>query len=253
MKKYIALFLIFALTSCFFGCNPKVKENTTSADASTEESVEKPISADSSEDEFGYESSYEVTESSEQSEETSDPKESIDAMTKDGFEVAVAYANWTDPKDVFKSALNAGMMNSQIGRHYPIFKFDTAEELEQFKLGFSDVLAMNHGYDEVPSLDQVTASYDEEFFAENTVVLVYVYSNSGSYRYDVSNVSMVWENFTVYIKEHIPEQNVNGSEICVTDDMAGWFVTLVVPDDTAEKFTKFDAVDYDTVQWATIS
>lgn len=240
MKKFIALVLSALCLLTFFGCGTEKTDTALSDDGSVGASVESSVDTT-------VEPSVDVTssaDSSEQSEETSAPNESIDNMTKDGFEVSVAYANWTEPEDVFESALNAGMMNSETGRHYPVFKFDTAEELAQFKLSFADKLTMTYGYDEVPSFNDVTAGYDEAFFSENTIVLVYVDTSSGSFRYDVSNVSMISESFTVYIEESLPGQDIHGSgEIMVTEDMAGWFVILEVPDYTAEKFTKFDAVD----------
>ena len=150
------------------------------------------------------------------------------------FEIAVSYANWTEESEIYFGALNKEKMVISSVQHLPIYKFNTLEELEQFKLAFGEVLTMDSGYDEVPSFNDITTNYDETFFDENTLLLVYVGANSGTYRFGVSSVFCAENSFCIHIEQ------TNNPEV-VTDDMAGWFITVAVPDSMVENCTEFDA------------
>lgn len=149
-------------------------------------------------------------------------------------EVTVSYANWTDSAELFLHSLNREKMAISSVQHLPIYKFDTKEELEQFKDAFSEELCFDSGYDEVLSFNDATAGYDDAFFAENTLFLVYVTANSGSLRFAVSDVFCDGEAYCI----HVAQTN---SPECVTDDMAGWFLTVAEPDSAVERCTQFDA------------
>ncbi len=152
----------------------------------------------------------------------------------EAFDIAVAYANWTDAEEIYSGALNADKMAISIVQHLPIYMFDTLAELEQFKLSFSEVLTMDYGYDEVPSFNEVTAKYDKAFFEENTLMLVYIATNSGSLRFGVDNVFCDGTSFCIHAK------HINNPEV-VTEDMAGWFITVAVPDSMVATCNEFDA------------
>ena len=153
---------------------------------------------------------------------------------EEAFEIAVSYANWTEESEIYFGALNKEKMVISSVQHLPIYKFNTSEELEQFKLAFGEVLTMDSGYDEVPSFNDITTNYDETFFDENTLLLVYVGANSGTYRFGVSSVFCAENAFCIHIEQ------TNNPEV-VTDDMAGWFITVAVPDSMVENCTEFDA------------
>ena len=153
---------------------------------------------------------------------------------EEAFEIAVSYANWTEESEIYFGALNKEKMVISSVQHLPIYKFNTLEELEQFKLAFGEVLTMDSGYDEVPSFNDITTNYDETFFDENTLLLVYVGANSGTYRFGVSSVFCAENSFCIHIEQ------TNDPEV-VTDDMAGWFITVAVPDSMVENCTEFDA------------
>ena len=153
---------------------------------------------------------------------------------EEAFDIAVSYANWTDESEIYMLALNTSKMYFSSVQHLPIYKFDTLEDLEQFKLDFSDVLSMEAGYDEVPSFEQTTAAYDEALFEKNTLMLVYVGANSGSYRFGVNSVFCDGSSFCIHVEQ------VNNPEVG-TADMAGWFITVAVPDSMVASCTEFDA------------
>lgn len=124
---------------------------------------------------------------------------------EDAFDIAVSYANWAELNEVYAKALNTEKMAISSVRHLPIFKLDTSEDLEQFKSDFGDTLTMEYGYDEVPSFNEVTAKYDEEFFKENTIMLVFVEASSGSCRFGVNSVYCDGNSFCVHVEQTIPK------------------------------------------------
>ena len=150
------------------------------------------------------------------------------------FDITVSYANWGELNEIYSKALNIDKMAISSVRHLPIYKFDTLAELEQFKNDVKDVLSIDAGYDEMPSFNESTTKYDENFFAENTLMLVYVEATSGSYRYGVNSVYHADGNFYIHIEQtNNPETH--------TDDMSGWFITVAVPDSMVADCTTFDA------------
>ncbi len=155
----------------------------------------------------------------------------------EAFDITVSYANYTGDDRIYTSALNTQKMYISSVRHLPVYRFDTLGELERFKENFGDVLTMDRGYNEVPSFREATAKYDSAFFAENTLMLVYVTASSGSYRYGVESVFCDGQTLSVQVEQ----SNRSSIGTAVTCDMAGWFVTVAVPDSMAAGCAEFDA------------
>ena len=150
------------------------------------------------------------------------------------IKTAVAYANWTEDSRVFADCSNAGMMTISSVLHLPVYKLDTLKDLEQFKENFRDILTLDHGYDEVPSFNEITALYDDTFFADHTLVLAYVTAPSGSFRYAIQDISYGGSTFCLdVVQTNDPETH--------TDDMAGWFVMAEVLDSDIADYILFDA------------
>ncbi len=119
-------------------------------------------------------------------------------------------------------------------RHLPVYKLDTLEDLNRFKESYKDILTLDQGYDEVPSFNEVTASYDNSFFADRSLILAYVEASSGSFRYAIQNVSYGGSTFCLNVVQ------TNHPEVGTTD-MAGWFVIAEVLDSDIANITEFDA------------
>lgn len=157
-----------------------------------------------------------------------------EALCAEAFDIAVSYANWAEESEVYSHALNTGKMAISSVQHLPIYKFNTLEELEQFKVSFGEVLTMDSDYDEVPSFHEAAAKYDRAFWDENSLLLVYVGASSGTYRFGVNSVYCDGISLCVHVEQ------TNHPEV-VTDDMAGWFITIAVPDHMVENCVEFDA------------
>ncbi len=153
---------------------------------------------------------------------------------EEAFDIDISYAGWTEESEIYFGALNRDKIAINSVQHLPIYKFNTLEEVEQFQLAFGGALTMDRGYDEVPSFNDTVAKYDDTFFEENSLLLVYVGANSGTYRFGVNSVFCDGNLFCIHVEQ-------TNSPEAVTDDMAGWFVTVAVPDRMVESCTEFDA------------
>lgn len=156
---------------------------------------------------------------------------STDTFLNEVADIAVSYGGWTE--SLFLGCLNLDQLAVSSVCHLPIYKFDTLNDLQQFKQR-NRGLAFDGGYDEVPSFNETVAKYDDAFFEKNSLILVYVPSNSGTYRYGVNSVSWDGGGFCVHVEQ------INDPE-SYTTDMAGWFITMAVSDSTIEVCPAFDA------------
>ncbi len=146
----------------------------------------------------------------------------------------VSYANYTESGDIYVGALNGSKMPISSVQHLPVYKFDTLEDLENFKKTFSDTLTMDKGWDEVPSFNATVENYDKAFFEENTLMLVYVPADNSTHRFNVHSVYCDGKALSIHIQETTKAEVVD----CA---MAGWFVTVETEDGLIENCTEFDA------------
>ena len=149
----------------------------------------------------------------------------------------VSYAGSADIEKIYKNAFNSNKFpqTSEYEHFLPIYRFDTLEDLENFKAVFGFQINFNLGWDEVPSFNEATGEYDEGFFDEYSLVLVYVHSGSSSYRYE-KKLSQVNPGGYLYVniaRANDPEE--------LEELEASWFVTGVYPDDYFDDDTQISA------------
>ena len=145
-----------------------------------------------------------------------------------------AYANYSGDSGIYFACLNRVYMPISSVQHLPIYKFDSLEELEQFRESFGDKLTMDRGYDEVPSFDAAVEEYDAAYFEDHTLLLVYVVASSGSYRYGLKDFSLENSSCCIHVEPTV-EPEVG------TTDMSGWFLLVEAEDAELQGVTDFDA------------
>ena len=155
-----------------------------------------------------------------------------------GFKSTFSRAGSGMDPDIWNNALNANKLEDSNLWHLPIYKFDTLSDLEKFKSDFGGEHGFHYGWDEVPSFNDATKYYDEEFFERYTLMLVCIQASSGSYRFGFKDITLIDNYFCVNVEQ---TNNPRGG----TDDMAAWFITVAVPDSMMEDYTEFDAVFID--------
>lgn len=158
----------------------------------------------------------------------------VDSTNVHSFESTVSYANWAEASEIYFGALNREKMVISSVQHLPIYRFDTLNDLEQFKRTFGDTFTMDGSWDEVPSFNNATAKYDSAFFEDNSLMLIYVSANNSTHRFKVHSIGYDEKSFCVHI-----EETTNAEEADTA--MAGWFVTVAVSDELIMNCTEFDA------------
>ena len=150
------------------------------------------------------------------------------------FESTVSYANWAESKEVYLGALNIDKFNISGIHHLPVYRFDTLNDLEQFKKTFGETFTMDDSWEEVPSFNDATAKYDNIFFEENSLMLVYVSASNSTHRFKVHSIGYDDKSFCVHITETTKTEESDNT-------MTGWFITVAVPDELIKNCTEFDA------------
>ena len=164
------------------------------------------------------------------------PSNPEDSGVTDDLEDALRYTYTTSKVGhdvtIAPGALNLDKLSDDGVKHLPIYGIKSLAELDEFKQGWS--LNFDQECSEAPSFNSVTSAYSDEFFAENTLLVIYVSSTSGSYCYGVWDVYIEGGDLCV----HVERTNDNGP---ASEDMSGWFITIEIPDKMLEGVTSFDA------------
>lgn len=150
------------------------------------------------------------------------------------YDVALSYANWTEDERIYTNSLNIGGMQTNNLLHLPIYKFDTLNDLEQFKVAFGEILTMDASWDEVPSFNDATQQYDKVFFDEYTLILVYVPADNSTHRFGLSSIGLDDTQCHIHLEETTGAEDVDTA-------MAGYFLTVALPDRYIAQCRAFDA------------
>ena len=164
MKKFLTLLLAFAMVCSLVACG---EQNDNSIKNNTQPN-QTPLPSN-------------IPASNQSSMGETDITDTIN------FDASVSWAGWSDDPKIRELALNKDIFELSSDRHIPIYKCDTLDELNEFKTTFSGTFTMDGTRDEVPSFEEVTADYTEDFFIENTLLLVYVEANSCTPRFVLSS------------------------------------------------------------------
>lgn len=135
----------------------------------------------------------------------------------------VIYANWTDDTEMKNGALNAGNTDKN---SLAIYRLSSAADAAQFKARFGSL--------SYSAYDSLMSKLGDDFFASNSLMLVYVPANSGSTRFSVGYAGVSGDTFVVEI-------DVESSPEIGTCDMSGWFAIVEVPDEVLDSCTSFNA------------
>ena len=91
--------------------------------------------------------------------------------------------------------------------------------------------------DEVPAFTETATKYDEEFFKDNSLVLVYATSGSWNTRYSATGFYCDGTSFVLHVED--TTKNDFGDAA-----MGGWFVSVVVDNKLIDSCSQFDAYLY---------
>jgi len=153
--------------------------------------------------------------------------------------VKTAWANYSDDSRIRDDCLNAKIISQTMALssvlHLPVFKFESRADVEQFMREYADVFHFDDGRDEIPSFREAVAAYSDAFFAEHSVVCVYMAAGSGSFRYGVRDIQIGDSSLCVHVEQ------INNPEVYTTE-MAGWFILAELSKKDIRSCEDFDAL-----------
>ncbi|MBQ7106544.1 MAG: hypothetical protein IJN93_03405 [Clostridia bacterium] len=152
------------------------------------------------------------------------------------YESILTYASHGigDQNTFITNSLNFGKMSESKVSHLPIFKFESKEELSQFKATILKSYNLDSSHNDVPSFNSATLKYDDNHFEEKTILLVCIPATSGSVRHYVKNIDIENENLCVSVGVNSPNT--------VTMDLVSWFIVISIDKKAISNVSSFDAV-----------
>ncbi len=152
----------------------------------------------------------------------------------------LSYANNTGSNKVYDLALNKNKIDKNIAYvgHLPIYKCETKQELSDFKSKFSSIFEMKGTWNEVPSFESVIVDFNDLFFVDNTVFIIYIPTNSCTYRFDVDEILYKDGTITFYIEETV-------HPTVVDEAMGGWLLTISIPKEFLDDDMEYDVFIYE--------
>ena len=157
-------------------------------------------------------------------------------IVENSFDITASRVNWSGQ---YFPCLNSDKLYINSVLHLPITKFETLDELQQFKNSYGDRFSID-GFLDAPSFVNATEHMNEEYFEKYTVFLVYASSGASNEHFKVNSVYNDEQNFVVHLESY--NEGESGDSI-----MSGWFITVSVEKDKIRNCTSFDA-DLNTVE-----
>ncbi len=108
------------------------------------------------------------------------------------------------------------------------------QELESFSTLASNYFSLNASANGTQPFSTVVAHYDEAFFQEKGIVVVYIPSESTSIGYKLAGAALDGEELHIAITENRPNGELKAQE-------TGWFMTVELPKETLSQANYFSA------------
>ncbi len=149
-------------------------------------------------------------------------------------EAKFCWVGWTDADIWSDVALNSASLHED--NVLPVMQVNSVAELNTFRAHLTtNGLTATGKYSEIGSFDEAVASYDDAFFADKTLLLVYITESSGSIRHRFTGFGKDGSTALVQIQAVSPGDTH-------TEDMAGWLALIPAARTELEKYTVLTAV-----------
>lgn len=140
----------------------------------------------------------------------------------------------SDKKEFYSSSYNAEKLAINHTQHLPLWKLDSYEELIEFRNKQSYCCNFDADYAECPSFNEYISKYNEEYFENNSLILIYVVEPSGSFRHKVGGIVVTGDKMLITVNTITVEPH--------TEDMGAWFVPVQLSKNVTDACKSFDAV-----------
>ena len=244
----IRLIVISAALSVLFLTKPMKKtvagsdKETTASEEVTKASTEDTKASE--EDAVGSDSAI-VTDST-TTEETEDAAEPAVPEELPGSRVAYSdEPEWPYWDEMMGEAVNVNRLGLSHERSFPMYRFDTKEELEAFVQKYNEGMSLDQGGNGYPSFVDLTsedAGYDSKFFEDNSILAVFIFIENSDQRAFLTGQGIDDSGVYKLLVEKIMPWPLDESK----EVSGGYFLLYDVADEELEKASSLNAVaDWD--------
>ena len=187
-----------------------------------------------------------VTKDSSSTEETEDA--SAPAVPEELPGSRVAYSDepeWPYWDEMMGEAVNVNRLGLSHERSFPMYRFDTKEELEAFVQKYKEGMSLDqegNGYPSFTDLTSEEAGYDSKFFEDNSILAVFIFIENSDQRAFLTGQGI--DDSGVYkllVEKNMPWPLDESKEVS-----GGYFLLYDVADEELEKASSLNAVaDWD--------
>lgn len=130
-------------------------------------------------------------------------------------------------------AVNADLLSISSVRHIPVISVTSREDMDTFIDAGEAYFQLDIAYDENMSFSDGMQAYDDGFFSDNQLLILYLQEPSGSIRHKITDTPISGGKLSVAVESIVPEEG--------TDDLADWFIILELAKDEIVGVETFDA------------
>ena len=150
-----------------------------------------------------------------------------------------AWAGFTENKSIWKGSLNQDrkLINDQ---SLPIYRLDSTSDLDRFKSEHNSVYSFDQSFEEVPSFEEVAVKYNDSFFTEHSVLVVYISSGRDILRYSVRDIQYEDTKLLVNVQTDYSVLSAYSEDNPV--GTAGWFILMEIGKADYQDCSSYDAL-----------
>ena len=117
---------------------------------------------------------------------------------------------------------------------YPAIGIKNTQELDSFLSLARNYFSLSASMPNKDTFNTTVKKFDEAFFQEKGIVIVYIPSESTSIRYTLTDATLTGEELYITVAEKRPEGEL-------ATEMAGWFMVVELPKETISQANYFSA------------
>ena len=135
---------------------------------------------------------------------------------------------------LYMESLNSDKLSINSQMHLPIYKFDSLQELLAFRDKYASDIDFDVEWDECPSFNEYVSKFNDEYFRNNSLLLIVAEEPSCSFRHKVGGI---------VINSRQLQVTVNTVTVNPAAELMGcWFVPVQIGKNVTDACDSFDAV-----------
>ncbi len=154
------------------------------------------------------------------------------------YAYTIGYGVQSDDQRIYDEALNKDLLQSEPNEHFPIFRIETLEDLNQFKSKYENILSLELGLENVRSFEAALkqAQFDREiFYEEHSMLIIYIPTNNNSLRFHIGEIITKDDSLCFSIIQEKDQEVIN-------DEITSWILLVSVEKNEIQKYDSFDAL-----------